>query len=156
MTSPERAQLLLGLLEYRKNIRALGFTDGFQWVDGSFTENVENSQNRAPKDIDLVTFVHPPMGLEKDAINGIFAANPDIFDRSRAKVKFGCDTFIIPLSGSPETLVKRAMYYFQLFSHRRDDQVWKGFLQIPLEADNVETERLLRNSVKGGQNASPA
>lgn len=154
-TSPERAQLLLGMLEYRKAIRGLGFTSGFQWVDGSFAENVEQSQGRAPKDIDLVTFAHPPTGLDKQEINRLMDANPDIFNRSQAKDKFGCDTFIVPLGQSPEILVRRATYYFQLFSHRRDDQVWKGFLQIPLEADRAETEQMLRNSFRGEQNASP-
>ncbi len=152
--SPKRAQLLLGMLEYRKAIRELGFTSGFQWVDGSFAENVEQSQSRAPNDIDLVTFAHPPTGLDKQEINRLMDANPDIFNRSRAKNKFGCDTFIVPLGLSPESLIKRATYYFQLFSHRRDDQVWKGFLQIPLEADRAETEQMLRNFSTGEQDAS--
>jgi hypothetical protein len=152
--SPKRAQLLLGMLEYRKAIRELGFTSGFQWVDGSFAENVEQSQSRAPNDIDLVTFAHPPTGLEKLEIDRLIAAHPDVFEHSQAKNKFCCDTFIVPLGLSPEILVKRATYYFQLFSHRRDDQVWKGFLQIPLEADRAETEQMLRNFFRGEQNAS--
>jgi hypothetical protein len=152
-TSPERAKLLLGMFEYRKSIRALGFVKGFQWIDGSFAEDVEKSQGRAPNDIDLITFTYQPNGFDNEQVNKVMVDNPDIFDRSRAKYKFGCDTFIGPLGLSPESLVKRTAYYFQLFSHRKDDQVWKGFIQIPLEADSVLTENMLRSSDLGGQDA---
>lgn len=39
--SRERIDILKGLLSYRKKLKEIGVTDGFQWVDGSFVENVE-------------------------------------------------------------------------------------------------------------------
>lgn len=38
--SPERLKILNGLLNYRSALHALGLTNGFQWLDGSFMENI--------------------------------------------------------------------------------------------------------------------
>ena len=40
-TSPERIEILEGYLNYRKALHDLGLLEGFQWLDGSFCENVE-------------------------------------------------------------------------------------------------------------------
>ncbi|MDN3617464.1 DUF6932 family protein [Vibrio gallaecicus] len=40
-TSPERIKILIGFLEYRIALKSIGIVDGFQWIDGSFVENVE-------------------------------------------------------------------------------------------------------------------
>ena len=50
----ERVIILKGLLAYREQLRNIGVTDGFHWIDGSFVENVEQNQNRPPSDIDEV------------------------------------------------------------------------------------------------------
>ncbi|WP_426763559.1 DUF6932 family protein [Hafnia paralvei] len=34
----------------------MGLAEGFQWVDGSFTENVELIERRTPNDVDVVIF----------------------------------------------------------------------------------------------------
>ena len=34
----------------------IGIGSGFQWLDGSFLENVEMTEKRDPGDLDLVTF----------------------------------------------------------------------------------------------------
>ncbi|WP_414651656.1 DUF6932 family protein [Hafnia paralvei] len=34
----------------------MGLAEGFQWVDGSFTENIELIERRTPNDVDVVTF----------------------------------------------------------------------------------------------------
>ena len=49
--SPERVTILRGLLEYRRKLKEVGITKGFQWIDDSFVENVELNQNRPPSDI---------------------------------------------------------------------------------------------------------
>lgn len=59
-TSPERIQLLKGLISFRLKMIDFGITDGFQWADGSFTENIELSDGRAPRDIDIM---YPLLGL---------------------------------------------------------------------------------------------
>jgi hypothetical protein len=55
-TTKERVLILKGLLEFRDRMTAFGIVQGFQWLDGSFTENIEKSEKRAPNDLDLVTF----------------------------------------------------------------------------------------------------
>jgi len=54
-TSSARVQILDGLLEFRSRLRAEGLRQGFQWLDGSFLENVELREGRPPRDLDVVT-----------------------------------------------------------------------------------------------------
>lgn len=56
-TSPQRIEILLGFIKFRKEINKTGLTDGFQWIDGSFIEDVELIEKRPPNDIDVVTFL---------------------------------------------------------------------------------------------------
>jgi hypothetical protein len=154
--STERRALIRGWLRYRADLRQLGFAQGFQWIDGSFSEDVEAHEQRAPGDIDVVTFALPPLGKTKQEINDMLAANPSLFSRSELKSQYGCDAFLVPMDISPDKLVKRAIYYFQLFSHRRSDHVWKGLLQIPLESDDDKAMALLDNTQFGDSNVAPA
>lgn len=52
-TSPTRVILLHGLLSYRDALRAAGLSEGYQWLDGSFVEDIEWQQHRPPRDIDM-------------------------------------------------------------------------------------------------------
>jgi hypothetical protein len=153
---PGRRPLLEGLLAYRADLAALGFVRGFQWLDGSFAEDVEAHQQRPPNDIDIVTFAFSPAGLTSVQINQVIADNPTLFTNASAKEKYGCDAYVVPLDKSPENLVKRTAYFFSLFSHRRNDQVWKGLLQIPLESDDALARDLLQNMPLGDTNAATA
>jgi len=153
---PGRAGLVRGLLNYRAGLVGLGFVRGFQWLDGSFSEDVEAHEQRAPNDVDLVTFAYSPAGLNSLQINQLLMAHPNLFDRDKAKAQYGCDAFLVPLDKSPEGLVKRTSYYFSLFSRRRSDQVWKGLLQIPLESDDALARDLLDNLLSGDPNAVTA
>ncbi len=68
-TSTDRNRSLLGLLEYRQVLRELGIAQGFQWIDGSFLEDVERLEGRVPNDLDVVTFAHLPSGVtQRDLI----------------------------------------------------------------------------------------
>jgi hypothetical protein len=154
--SHERCALLKGWLRYRADLRQLGFVQGFQWVDGSFSEDVEVHEQRAPGDVDVVTFALPPLGKTKQEINVMLAANPSLFNRSELRSQYGCDAFLVPMDTSPDKLVKRSTYYFQLFSHRRSDHVWKGLLQIPLESDDDKAMALLDNMKLGDSYVAPA
>lgn len=107
---PGRRQLLEGLLAYRADLAALGFVRGFQWLDGSFAEDVEAHQQRPPNDIDIVTFAFSPAGLTSAQISKVIADNPVIFTNARAKEKYGCDAYVVPLDKAPENLVKRTAY----------------------------------------------
>lgn len=153
---PGRRRLLDGLMLYRADLAKLGFVRGFQWLDGSFSEYIEAHQKRPPNDIDLVTFAYAPFGLSNTAVSQLLASNEDLFLTAKAKIKYGCDVYVVPLDKSPENLVKRTAYYSNLFSHRRGDHVWKGLLQVPLESDDTQARELLDNVSSGENDADTA
>ena len=47
-TSDERNEIIAGLLGYRSELHAAGLKRGFQWINGSFLENVEILRSRPP------------------------------------------------------------------------------------------------------------
>lgn len=138
--SDHRRALLQGLFEFRAELRQYGFVAGFQWLDGSFTEDVE-SVGRQPNDIDVVTLAYRPHGLEADlkAWGGFVAEQGagGIFDRDRNRENFSCDTFFIDLNAPPHVVARQAAYWNALFSHRRDTFQWKGMLALPLHIDDA-------------------
>lgn len=125
-SSPERRSVLTGLLDYRAALHQIGITEGFQWLDGSFLEDIETLERRAPRDMDVVTFMHTPANF----------ADADLapLDRDNAKVQFQVDAYIVELDEMPlGGLVNMSAYWYSMWSHRRN-QSWKGFLRIDLAA----------------------
>ncbi len=55
-----RRNLLRSLLEYRSTLAEHGFTSGLQFINGSFVQNVEDLENRYPRDIDLFSVLSVP------------------------------------------------------------------------------------------------
>lgn len=55
-TTKERIEILKGLISFRHKMTLNGITEGFEWLDGSFIENIEITEKRPPRDLDLVTF----------------------------------------------------------------------------------------------------
>lgn len=156
-TSPERCVILDGLFRYRAALAMLGFTRGFQWLDGSFVEDVEAREDRPPQDIDVVTFAYPPDGMTKDQVRELLAGHPELFNQDQCKAGFHCDTTIINLTTSPEWLVTQARYWYGLFSHRRGDALWKGMLALPLNSDDAAAAALMRARLnQGGDDAGTA
>jgi len=151
----ERRLILVGLLDYRATLRRLGFHQGFQWLDGSFVENIEVLQGRAPGDVDLVSFVHAPVGQSATQTQAMMDQNPDVFDKDRCKARYRCDTMILNLAKKPEKLVQDVRYWYGLFSHRKGDQVWKGMLHLPMDSDDELARALLDNPAVGDDDASP-
>ena len=49
--STERIEILIGFLAYRRAIYLSGIEAGFQWVNGSFVENIESIAERRPSQI---------------------------------------------------------------------------------------------------------
>jgi hypothetical protein len=143
--TPERKALLMGLLDYRAEVRAAGFTNGFQWIAGSFLEECEVQRRRPPSDIDLVTFTKRLDGLSSAEWKNFVVTNPQVFDLLTVKNKYKCDAYFEDLTIRPEVLVSRARYWFGLFSHQRDTFLWKGLLQVPL-SDDVDARRLIGGS----------
>ena len=74
--SPARAATLRGFLDYRAALHAAGVIVGFQWVDGSFVENIEALEGRQPNDVDVMTFYTVPE-----------ASHDNLFDISSAETE---------------------------------------------------------------------
>jgi len=142
-TSPERIQILDGLLRYREALHKSGLICGFQWLDGSFLENIESLEGRNPGDIDVVTYYHLPTGKSQF---DLLQAQPATFDHGKVKAEYHVDSFFVQLSSAaPESLVERSAYWYSVWSHRRDG-IWKGFLQIDL-APNEDTVAMVNLNV---------
>lgn len=145
-TSDSRREILIGFLNYRINLKAFGVTSGYQWIDGSFVENVEKTRKRPPSDIDLVTFAHRPSHLS-NLNDWELALNQrlDLFNPDISKQTYSCDAYFVDLKLPPELIVNRTAYWFGLFSHRRDNFIWKGMLQISLADDESQSLQLLNS-----------
>jgi len=141
-TSSERIAILNGLLSYRRELKAAGFAGGFQWIDGSFIEDVEALRGRPPGDIDIVTFTHPPPELYTDT-DRFLDEFSSLIDPNQCKLTFRCDAYIVDLTRQPLQLVSDTSYWFGLFSHQRDTALWKGIISIDFDADEDEASNLL-------------
>ena len=148
-TEPRR-DLLEGLLDFRARLRAAGLNQGWQWIDGSFVENVEGTAGRPPNDIDVVTFSKIPDGHTEQSLLRDF---PELFVTAQAKDRYGIDAYFVPLNQTTmRNIVDRTVYWNSLWSHTRDG-LWKGYLQIDLnDADDATARAILaRMAAEGGQ-----
>jgi hypothetical protein len=145
-TTQPRGALLSGLLDYRKALRSAGVVSGFQWIDGSFVENVEITRGRPPGDIDLVTFAPAP-DMGKNATDEEFNAWVEqfgwLFDPDQAKAQYGCEAFFIDILKRPDLLIDDTRYWFGLFSHQRATSLWKGMIQVPMKSNDDEAREYL-------------
>lgn len=149
-TSPERQSILIGLLDLRKELHALGILQGFQWLDGSFMEHIETIENRAPKDIDVVTFFYMPQG---ETQGSLLAKNRPLFVPQEAKGRFHVDAHYVQLDGGvPEALVTSTSYWYSVWSHRRNGD-WKGYLRVDLSPndDQAAHANVISSQIHGGQ-----
>ncbi|GKT25580.1 hypothetical protein [Acidovorax sp. SUPP3334] len=156
-TNAVRCTIVDGFMRYRAELRVLGFVQGFQWLDGSFVEDVESREGREPRDMDIVTFAHPPAGMSNAQIRDMMRSRPELFDQDQCKAVFRCDTALVNLSTSPEWLVTQTRYWYGLYSHRRGDALWKGILQLPLDSNDLEGNQMLAGlNFEGENNAGAA
>ena len=126
-----RRTLLRGLLEFRAALHELDLVSGFQWLDGSFLEDIETVERRQPRDIDLVTFFRLPEGQSQTSLEEASAA---LFDPQAVGRQYGVHAYFVQLNGvEPELVVEQCTYWSSLWSHRRNGQ-WKGYLQVDLAA----------------------
>ncbi len=141
----ERCGILHGFLDYREALRQAGLVSGMQWVNGSFLEHVERTRLRPPQDIDVVTFFNLQNGMtEQD----VYARDPAVFNHDQVKSDYKVDGYLVNLgtgANEPLELVRESSYWYSVWSHRRDDALWKGFLQINL-VDDDSTARDILNS----------
>jgi hypothetical protein len=112
---------------------------GFQWIDGSFTEQCETARGRAPNDIDVITFFHlpphPPPPLPALAI---------VQSHDQTKVRFKVDHIMVNLNMPIVGVVDHTRFWFGLFSHRRTDDAWKGMVQIELNTPAEDAIEMLQ------------
>jgi len=140
-TSPERRGILDGLLRFRAALHQAGIVSGFQWLDGSFLEDVETLENRPPRDMDVVTFFHLPAGQDQ---RSLIQRHEALLDPRQTKASFAIDAYPVVL-GQPtdQWQVKHVAYWYSMWSHRRDG-LWKGFVQADLDpAQDVSAQALL-------------
>ena len=141
--TPERKAILTGLLDFRAAIRAAGFSNGFQWINGSFIEDCEATRHRSPNDIDIVTFSRRLSGYAPAEWRRFVIANPQLFNPALVKQTFKCDAYFEDLTVPPEAIVSKTRYWFGLFSHQRDTFLWKGLLVDPLTDNDLAARQLL-------------
>ena len=140
-TSVERLAILTGLLDYRAALAGAGIADGFQWIDGSFVEDCEALRQRAPGDVDIVTFAYRPATPDWSLF---VSQHLEIFDPPLSKAQFKCDAYYIDLQKPTNLIVADAAYFNGLFSHQRDTLQWKGMLSIDLNSnDDAAARRLM-------------
>lgn len=129
-TSPQRISILRNFLSFRSEMRKYGIT-GFQYLDGSFIEDIENSSlKRPPNDLDLLTFYYPISPTQEA---NIFTNFDDFVNRPQCKINYSLDHLIINLGTNPADLVEFTRYFIQLFTHNRSN-IWKGMLKLDVGA----------------------
>ena len=137
-----RREILMGFLDFRAALHQAGLLQGFQWVNGSFVENIMQRENREPNDIDVVNFLQLPDGHTQTSILNAF---PSIFDRTANKGIYHTDTLFVILDNSNMIfLANRIAYWNSFWSHTREG-VRKGYLSIDLAADDDAAARAMLN-----------
>jgi hypothetical protein len=154
-SSNERKKILLGFLNFRKELRSHGLPMewGFMWLDGSFCEEL---QGREPGDIDLIMFFKMPTEAElaahqitmRDFLTRAQTMQLALFTQSWPKndpqgvwIRYRCDAFLVWVQrDEPAQLMRETLYWYGLFSHRRDTQEWKGMLRVELAEEPGEQE----------------
>ena len=149
-TTEERRVIFRGFLTLRADLRGLGFASGFHWLDGSFVEDCERLHLRAPGDIDVVSFLSFSEVVDTStpaALIAFLQANAEIFKSQQSKVKYGVDHYPMELGGPLDgARVKLISYWYSIWSHRRDDQRWKGFVRVDLGEDDTSALAILEHA----------
>jgi hypothetical protein len=143
-TTPERQDLIRGLLKMRKQLLAVGVVSGFQWLDGSFSEEIEITEGRSPKDIDVVTYAEIPTEINRSIL---ISSCSYLFDPEEAKKSFGCHAFFVDMNLSSEMIHAHTCYWLSLFSHKRETNLWKGMLRVDLLSNDEEAIAALGGSI---------
>ena len=127
-TTDARKEILRKFLEFRQLLQSHGLEVGYQWLDGSFLEDIETLESRPPGDMDLLTIF---WGYPLSFLNELVTKFPAFLRPEISKRDFQLDHFPIMADEAPQATVENTRYWIQLFTHRRDG-VWKGMLRIEL------------------------
>ncbi|WP_446660108.1 DUF6932 family protein [Blastomonas sp. SL216] len=139
-TSAQRAAILRGLLRFRSDLRSDGFSEGFQWIDGSFVEHCEAFRGRPPNDVDVVSLLRRPTCVTSDEAwnDFVMARRSTIFDPSWTKANYHCDNYFVDLDMDPVSVAEQSAYWIGLFSHQRDTFRWKGMVKLEFLPEDDE------------------
>jgi hypothetical protein len=147
-TTPERLSILEGFLSFRLELYGTNLIRGFQWVDGSFCEDIESLESRPPKDIDVVTFFCLPNNYTQETF---LKAYSQLFNHDFNKNNYHVDAYFVDLNGgASEFLINNSAYWYSLWSHRRDAR-WKGYLRIDLSQVDDHAARENLNQMMAGE-----
>ena len=127
-TTPERRRILGGFLSFRERLQTEGLMTGFQWLDGSFLEDIELRDGRPPRDLDVVTVY---WGYDLAFQTALLSKFPEVANPVLAKAKYSLDHYPFDAGYRPEVTLEKTRYWISLFSHNRSG-VWKGMLRIQL------------------------
>lgn len=127
-STAERIVILRGFLAFRDRLTNEGLVNGYQWLDGSFLEDIERSESRPPNDLDLLTIY---WGYDHAFQSGLVRQFPEFADRQLSKQNYHLDHFPVDAGYKPQVTVEQTRYWIQLFTHHRNG-VWKGMLRINL------------------------
>ena len=131
-------EILGNFLRFRAELQNRGLHVGYQWLDGSFLEDIESYESRPPRDLDLLTIF---WGYDLAFLNQLVTDLPAFLTPAISKRDFKLDHFPIMADESPQATVENARYWVQLFTHRRDG-VWKGMLRIELNTPSDDQAAL--------------
>ena len=144
-----RRVIFRGLLDLRAGLRGFGLK-GAQWLNGSFVEDCEVVRGRPPSDIDVLSLLD--IG-DPTTAPARLAPALHLFDPKQTKLKFKVDHYVMQF-GLPfdEGLARRVSYWYSMWSHRRIDQRWKGFVEVDLDEDDAPALEWLNTTAaaKGG------
>lgn len=150
--TPDRRIILLGLLDLRDALRGAGIIEGFQWVDGSFAEDVERLRGRPPADIDVVTFA--ALGDEAAQRALLVGRAGQLFDHSHVKATYHVDHYLMQTDRDrlDEGFARRVAYWASMWGHQRDTNRWKGFVSVPLQSNDELARQWIveQGSISGG------
>lgn len=143
-SSPERRRILDGFLRFRQTLHTLNITRGFQWLDGSFLENIELLKGRSPNDMDVVTFYELPDGIRQADLQ-------EKLEYDNFQEKYSVDAYFCEL-GKPLDVrqAQKLTYWYSMWSHRRDG-LWKGFVQIDLAPAHDDAARAMMLTLGGSE-----
>lgn len=134
-TTTERRAILGKYLDFRDRLRREGLTNGFQWLDGSFLEDIELRESRPPKDIDVVTVY---WGYDLPFQVDLCARFPEVANPAMSKLNYSVDHYPFDAGFDPTVTLEGTRYWILLFSHNRLG-VWKGMLKIELNTPAEDT-----------------
>lgn len=135
-----RRALLRKFFAFRGELRDCGWHSGFQWLNGSFLEDVERvGHGREPGDIDVVSFLYYSEVFDFEKARHLASSD----GHEDVKARFWIDSYVVNLNGPVDVVLCWAMYWQSLWGHRKLDRMEKGFVRVSIGDDDGSALALL-------------